>query len=338
MEAKKIIVDIEINSEDIKKSTDAMGNAAKEAAVLTAKLNELKTEQQANAKAAKAGAISATELASRQAGLKLKMTETSKALAASNKDYANNKIVVDAAKGSNEQLRARLALQTKAYNGLSKAQRENTKGGKQMEANIKALTDKLKANEKAVGDNRRNVGNYGDALKGAAGNINIMGVNVGGLVTKLTGMKEGLVAQAAATKASAVASGGFSGALKILKFALISTGIGAIVVAFGSLISFLTQTKRGSEALSQAMSGLGAIVSVLTDRASALGEGIMEAFSNPKKALKDLGELIKSQIVNRFTAIPAMLTAVGKGFKALAERSRPRAAKEDSCGNQRRGK
>lgn len=171
MEAKKIIVDIEINSEDIKKSTDAMGNAAKEAAVLTAKLNELKTEQQANAKAAKAGAISATELASRQAGLKLKMTETSKALAASNKDYANNKIVVDAAKGSNEQLRARLALQTKAYNGLSKAQRENTKGGKQMEANIKALTDKLKANEKAVGDNRRNVGNYGDALKGAVNSL-----------------------------------------------------------------------------------------------------------------------------------------------------------------------
>ena len=320
MEAKKIIVDIEINSEDIKKSTDAMGNAAKEAAVLTAKLNELKTEQQANAKAAKAGAISATELASRQAGLKLKMTETSKALAASNKDYANNKIVVDAAKGSNEQLRARLALQTKAYNGLSKAQRENTKGGKQMEANIKALTDKLKANEKAVGDNRRNVGNYEDALKGAAGGINVMGVNLGSAIGKLTSFKDGIVAQAAATKASAVATGGFSGALKVLKFALISTGIGAIVVAFGSLISFLTQTKRGSEALSQAMSGLGAIVSVLTDRASALGEGIMEAFSNPKKALKDLGELIKSQIVNRFTAIPAMLTAVGKGFKALAER------------------
>ena len=32
-------------------------------------------EQQANAKAAKDGAISATELASRQAGLKIKMTE-----------------------------------------------------------------------------------------------------------------------------------------------------------------------------------------------------------------------------------------------------------------------
>ena len=33
-----------------------------------------------------------------------------------------------------------------------------------MEATIKTLTDKLKTNEKAVVDNRRNVGNYEDAI------------------------------------------------------------------------------------------------------------------------------------------------------------------------------
>ena len=44
-EEKKVLVDIEINSEDIKKAQVAMSASAKEAALLTAKLNELKEEQ-----------------------------------------------------------------------------------------------------------------------------------------------------------------------------------------------------------------------------------------------------------------------------------------------------
>ena len=82
-EEKKVLVDIEINSEDIKKAQVAMSASAKEAATLTLELNKLKEEQKKNNAEAKSGAISATELASRQAGLKLKMTETSKALSAS---------------------------------------------------------------------------------------------------------------------------------------------------------------------------------------------------------------------------------------------------------------
>ncbi len=144
MEAKKVLVDIEINSEDIKKARDAMSSSAKEAALLTLELNKLKEEQKKNNAEAKAGAISATELASRQAGLKLQMTETSKALAASNKDYVNNKIVVDAAKGSNDQLKARLSLLTKEYNSMSEEQKLNTKEGKQLGATVDALTTKLK--------------------------------------------------------------------------------------------------------------------------------------------------------------------------------------------------
>ena len=293
-EAKKVLVDIEINSEDIKKANEAMASSAKSAATLTLELNKLKEEQKKNNAEAKSGAISATELAARQAGLKLKMTETSKALSASNKDYANNKIVVDAAKGSNEQLRARLALQTKEYNGLSKSQRENSKEGQRMQATIKNISDKLKENEKAVGDNRRNVGNYSDALKGAAGSINIMGVNIGSLITKLTTAKEALVAQRAAQQASTAATGVGTGALKLFKVALASTGIGILIIALGSLVAFFTSTKEGVELLEQGMAALRATIDVLVDRASNLvsvftllkdgefakaGDAIAESFS-----------------------------------------------------------
>lgn len=70
------------------------------------------------------------------------------------------------AKGSNEQLRAALALQTKAYNALSQEQREGTAVGRAMGRGILDLTSLLKENESAVGDNRRNVGNYANSLKG----------------------------------------------------------------------------------------------------------------------------------------------------------------------------
>jgi len=289
MEAKKVIVDIEINSEDIKQANQSMAESAKSSAELTKQLNDLKTQQKENNALYKVGAIDATENAKRQANLKLQMTEVSKSLRESNKQYQTNKTIVDAAKGSNEQLRARLSALTKQYNGLSQAERENSEEGKRMQATIKTISDKLKENEKAVGDNRRNVGNYESALKGVAGQINVMGVNLGNLATQLNTYKEGVVASAAATKASATATGGLSGALQILKVALISTGIGAIVVALGSMVTFLTQTKRGSELLAQAMAAVGATISVVVDRISAIGEAVTNVFTGNGSVLDVLG-------------------------------------------------
>jgi uncharacterized coiled-coil protein SlyX len=250
-EEKKILVDIEINSEDIKKANDAMAQSAAASAKYTEALNELKLQQKENNALLKVGAIDSKEAAKRQAELKLKTAEVSKSLRESNKEYANNKTVVDAAKGSNEQLRARLALQTKEYNGLSKAQRENTKEGRQMEANIKTLTDKLKANEKAVGDNRRNVGNYEDALKSLPAPI--QGV-IGGLKGMVTAAK-----------------------------AFVATPFGAVIagisLVLSPLIVFLTKTKEGSELLTRAFAGVDATVSVLIDRIATLGGAMVKFFN-----------------------------------------------------------
>lgn len=177
-----------------------------------------------------------------------------------------------------EKLKAQLSIVTAQFNKLTTEEQNNTKQGKRLQKQVLDITNELKANEKAVGNNRRNVGNYEEALQGVAGQLNVMGVNLGGLATQLKTYKDGVVASAAATKASATATGGLSGALQILKVALISTGIGAIVVALGSMVTFLTQTKRGSELLAQGLSAIGATVSVLIDRMSMLGEGLVKVF------------------------------------------------------------
>jgi hypothetical protein len=277
MEEKKILVDIEINSEDIKKAQDAMSNSAKSAALLTLELNKLKEEQKKNNAEAKAGTISATELASRQAGLKLQMTETSKALSASNKEYANNKTVVDAAKGSNDQLKARLSLLTKELNGMSDAQRFGTKEGKQLSATVDTLTDKLKGNEKAVGDNRRNVGNYTDSIKEAAIGSGSFGK---GLVGMVSGLKSATIAS---LKFLATPIGAVIGAVGI--------SLGLLLGGFKLMSASLNRTEDGAAALSGVMNVfkgvMNGVLAVVEPIALFLVEGLADGF-------EVLGEMVET--------------------------------------------
>jgi len=92
------------------------------------------------------------------------------------RDLNNYKTAQDANLGSNERMKAQLAILTKQYNSLSQEERQNTAAGKEMGKNILDLTNKLKQNESAVGDNRRNVGNY----VGALNNLKTSILNVAG--------------------------------------------------------------------------------------------------------------------------------------------------------------
>jgi len=96
-----------------------------------------------------------------------------------------------------------------------------------------------------------------------------------------------------------------------LKMGLISTGIGAFVVIIGSLVSYFTNTQKGADILQQGLAGMGAVVSVITDRFSALGELMVNAFSNPKQAIEDLWTALQKNIVNRFKGLIKQFSALG---------------------------
>jgi phage-related protein len=106
----------------------------------------------------------------------------------------------------------------------------------------------------------------------------------------------------------------------ILKTTIAATGIGALVLALGSLVAFFTRTQKGADFLSQKFAGLKLAVGVLIDAFSTVGETIFNAFENPKQAIKDLGNAILDNIINRFKAIPLFLSAVADGFKAFFNR------------------
>ncbi len=69
--------------------------------------------------------------------------------------------------GSVEQLRAKLSLVALQWAKLSEEERENGENGERLIKSKRDLTKELKKLEAATGDNRRNVGNYVEAIKEA---------------------------------------------------------------------------------------------------------------------------------------------------------------------------
>jgi len=81
---------------------------------------------------------------------------------------------------------------------------------------------------------------------------------------------------------------GVSG-LKSFKVALAATGIGLLLVAIASLVSYFTSTKKGAEQLKVATVALGAAFDVLRDRISLVGGALVKFFTGDfQGALEDI--------------------------------------------------
>lgn len=101
--------------------------------------------------------------------------------------------------------------------------------------------------------------------------------------------------------------------------ALAANPIGLVITAIAGALTLLfkafTSTKKGAETLQQITAGLSAAMDVLRDLLVSVGERLYEAFTNPKQAILDLWETIKTNFVNRIKGIVEFLPAVGKAIK-----------------------
>lgn len=103
-------------------------------------------------------------------------------------------------------------------------------------------------------------------------------------------------------------------ALKSLSVAMAATGIGALLVAFGSLMAYFKGTEEGAQRLRVIMATLGAVTDQLKDVFIELGKRLFETFSNPKQALIDFGNLIRDNIMNRLEGMVEFIPAVGRAI------------------------
>lgn len=189
--------------------------------------------------------------------------------------------------GSLRSLRAQLSNLTTEYDALSEAERKGARG-EELKNSINEVTDALKGAEEETQRYYRNVGNYKEAIMEAADanipfvqQINVMITSLSGVNSYLSGVKAEMLAVSATTT-------GWIKVLKLLKVALVGTGIGVLLIALGSLVSWFTKTQKGVEAANKIMGALGATVNVLIDRASKLGSALVNLFTgNFKQAGKD---------------------------------------------------
>ena len=189
--------------------------------------------------------------------------------------------------GSLRSLRAELSNLTSEYDAMSEAERKGAKG-EELKNKINEVTDALKGAEEETQRYYRNVGNYKNEIIEAA-NANIPFVEqINQMVTALGGLKDYFSEVKGEMVAVSAGTSGLTKVLKLLKVALVSTGIGALVVALGSLVAWFTKTQKGVETANKIMGALGATINVIIDRASKLGSALVNLFTgNFKKAGED---------------------------------------------------
>jgi phage-related protein len=155
---------------------------------------------------------------------------------------------------------------------------------KELILNVKTdISDAAKDTEKLTNELK----DTNKEAKESIGNFQIMGVSINGLKTAF---------KSAAGQAKFLFSS--------IKAGILSTGVGALLIAFGSLLTFFTRTKKGAELLERTFAGLGAAVDVIVDRVSKFGGAIVKLFQGDTKgalqdvkgAFKGIGDEIQREV------------------------------------------
>ena len=162
----------------------------------------------------------------------------------------------------------------KELDAANKSLAETAKINDVTQKEIDQTNKSLEEQDKQVSKTSKAFTSLGTQLTATANRFTIAGKGAGDLASGLVGVSKG--------------AGTASKSMKILKVAIASTGIGVLVVALGSLVSFFTKTQRGANIVSKAMAGIGATVDVLIDRLSIFGEGLFKIVSGDFTAGLDL--------------------------------------------------
>lgn len=285
-EERRILLEIETN---LDKYRQEAADAGEEVRRLQKELRELKNSGEASAE---------------------EIENTSEQLRGARKEYREATKNVDdltraskAQAGSYEELQAQLRMAEKNLKTQAGLLTRNADGTIVLsEAYVKASREVEQArgaiNEFNLGihDGRTSVGLYKESIEKALGGMGIFGREMG-MVGQM--FSRTLPAGIATTNKS----------LGVLKMAIAATGIGALVVAIGSLIAYFRGAAEGQEEWAKIMAYFSGIVDALRDLFIDLGKWIRRAFEDPKQAVKDLWEAIKQNFINRFQGLIDLVVA-----------------------------
>ncbi|MVM36087.1 hypothetical protein GO755_39100, partial [Spirosoma sp. HMF4905] len=221
------------------------------------------------------------------------------------KTLADSDKIQTSAKGSMEQMGVEISALTAKYIALSEAER-NSEAGQTLQKSIKEKSDAYKQLYSEIGKDNLNVGNYADTILNATQATQGFAGKINDLKSNLQTAKQGFEA----------AKFGLTG----LKGAIAATGIGLLLIALNTLYTYLTKTKAGMEFVEKSTRAVGVVVEFFTDKVASVGKVIFEAFSKPGEAIMALGNLIKDNLINRFTSFGVILDSIeNRDFEKLRD-------------------
>lgn len=268
---------------------------------LNAALKDEQAQVNAAGKAFKAGAISQEEYrkvisnsTKAQTELTKQMIDVNKSISDNNAEIKVNTTLLTSQESSVNALRAQLAKNTKELNAMSAATRNNTDEGKALAAETKEISDKLKEMEKAVGDNRRNVGNYAESVQEALSNTKGLSGATGALASNMTGAV---------------------GSVKAFTTALMANPIVAIVGLVLTLISTVEKLMKRNTEMATNLKAAFAPFEVIFSR---ILDGITNLLNGVAKAI----DWVSTKVVSLLNSIGLISDETAKAANAAKELTR----------------
>lgn len=227
--------------------------------------------------------------------------------------------------GSIRELGTALAQNRRIYEDFTQAQRESAEG-KQLLETIHAQDEAYRELQRSIGVTQVDVGNYRQAILDALGDNQAFGTSMNGIVNSFNNLRVNVIALStpfvnfvqtgrlapAALNATAAATGNVSTGMKILRGAIIATGIGALVVVLGSLIAYFTSTQEGIDKVNKVLTPLKVVFQTLIGVVQNFGKYLLEAITHPKQMLIDLLDFLKGQFMNRLNGMIDIFKGIGK--------------------------
>ena len=302
--AEQIILDIQLD----KGSVNADLRATLES------LKALKNEQKELTKAIKEGNDVDGEMSARLLDLKsqIKYTEAqAKGLAATQRVLtADGKKYEDTLNGQ----RQKLADMQSAYDAMDKEMRDS-EGGKAFLQQIKEQHDAVLGLEGATGRMQRNVGNYGDSIKGVIPSVDKFDAVLNKMGTSMDDLQQGV----------GTASKSIVSHFATIGKALITPPLGIIVAILTGIMLIFSKLASAIKKNDDAMTNLQVAFSAFKPIATAIGkifEGIGVALSKVAVGIANVVTKISSALIPGFEEASKKVTEYILAVDALEETQR----------------
>ena len=302
--AEQIILDIQLD----KGSVNADLRATLES------LKALKNEQKELTKAIKEGNDVDGEMSARLLDLKsqIKYTEAqAKGLSATQRVLtADGKKYEDTLNGQ----RQKLSDMQSAYDAMDKEMRDS-EGGKAFLAQIKEQHDAVLGLEGATGRMQRNVGNYGDSIKGVIPSLDKFDAALNKMGTSMNDLQQGV----------GTASKSIVSHLATIGKALITPPLGIIVAILTGIMLIFSKVASAIKKNDDAMTNLQVAFSAFKPIAIAIGkifEGIGVALSKVAVGIANVVTKISSALIPGFEEASKKVTEYILAVDALEETQR----------------